>query len=143
MTNLPPQPSQLDVSVNADLLILRLTGDYTIEVARYVTAIGKYQIERYGYKLILMDVVRAGPITSEARRAVMEQRRQPVPDSTAIVGANFAVRTLAMMVIRAIEHFSKKPAAIEFFASESDARQWLDTERSRYAEMRAGAARVV
>jgi hypothetical protein len=110
-------------------------------VAEYVEVVGKNQVERYGRNLVLVDVVRAGPITPEARRHIVAERRRHMPvGAVAIVGANFAARTLAMMVFKATAYFAKEPQSNAFFASEVEGRAWLDKQRIRLDEERRGAA---
>ena len=87
---------------------------------------------RYGYRLLLIDVGRLGTITAEARRYLAEdQRHERKAGSVAVVGATFAIRTVATMLIKAVSLLSKVPVSLEFFQKEEQAFAWLERERIR------------
>lgn len=115
-----------------DILITRLTGDYTLKLAEKlqdrVSAMGA----RYGYRLLLLNVERMGAVHPEVRRYLAEdQKRQRTESSLAIVGANFAIRTVAVMLTRAVSILAKLPVSVEFFHNEEQALTWLRRERNR------------
>jgi hypothetical protein len=127
-----PKPPHIHLSREADLLILRLEGDYTLDVATYVQAHIASVSDEYGYRLNLIDVSQAGTITADARRFLLENRRQtPMPGAVAVVGASFAVRTLAHMVTRALRALTNAYLGTDFFADETAARTWINTQRNR------------
>jgi hypothetical protein len=132
MANLPPKPPQLHAYTEADLLNLRLEGEYTLEATKYVQACTESLIAEYGYYLQLMDVRKAGSMTPDARRWLFANYdATKLAGACAIVGANFAVRTLAQMVIRALNKMNKTPLPIKFVEDEAEGRAWLDQERVR------------
>jgi hypothetical protein len=82
--------------------------------------------------LNLIDVSLAGTISPEARRFLLENRRRTkVPGAVAVVGASFTVRTLAHMVIRALQALTKSYLGMHFFTDEAAARAWIDAQRKR------------
>jgi hypothetical protein len=127
-----PKPPQIHIAPEEDLLIARLEGDYTIDVAVYSQTFTGIMGQKYGYRLQLIDVTRAGTITPEARRCLLQDRHKTrVPGAVAIVGANFAVRTLADMVTRALKTLTKTHLGVGFFDDEKGARLWLNEQRNR------------
>lgn len=132
MTSPVPKPPQIDVAQEHDLLLLRLEGDYTLEVAMYVQTYLQQMGDKYGYRLNLIDVTKAGTITHDARRFLLEQRRRTkLPGVVAIVGATFTARTLAQMILRALQALTKVYAGVGFFADEIAARDWIELQRPR------------
>jgi hypothetical protein len=132
MANIPLKPPQIQASRDADLLIFRIEGEYTLEATKYVQASAASVSAEYGYNLQLIDVRKAGAITPEARRWLFSNHdASKLLGSCAVFGASFAIRTLAQMVIRALHTIAKGPLAIRFFDDEGEARVWLDQERAR------------
>jgi len=128
----PMKPPQIQLKRENDLLVLRLEGDYTLECAEYVQRHLEEISKEYGYRMIMIDVRRAGTVTSDARRLLRANRNQSrYPSVVAIVGANFAVRTLAHMVLTALRTLTKTSLGVQFFADENSARAWIDSQRNR------------
>ena len=114
------------------MLILRLDGDYTLDVATYVQMHIARVSDIYGYRLHLIDVSLAGTISPDARRLLLENRhKSKAPSVVAVVGARFAVRTLAHMVLRAMQSLTKTHVIVDFFEDETAARTWIDSQRNR------------
>lgn len=128
----PVAPRELDIRQENDLLIIDVDGDYTLEVAQYVEDRSAEMLAEYGYLLHMTNVRKAGPITADARRYVLSKHdRTKMLGATAIIGANFATRTLASMVLRAMASLTKMPVSYGFFNDEAEARAWIDKERIR------------
>jgi len=126
------KPSQIQLEREDDLLVLRLEGDYTLECAEYVQRHLEEVSNEYGYRMNMIDVRHAGTITADARRLLRANRNQSrYPSVVAIVGANFAVRTLAHMVLTALRTLTKTSLGVQFFSDETSARAWIDSQRNR------------
>ena len=132
MTTLFHKPPQIHIVPEDDVLLVRLEGDYTVDVAVYSRTFATRMGQKYGYRLQLIDVTKAGTITPEARRDLLQDRRKVrVPGAVAVVGASFAVRTLAQMVTRALQTLTKTYLGVGFFEDEKGARVWLCAQRNR------------
>lgn len=132
MTSIPPKASEIYITLEGDLLCLRLNGDYTLDIAQRVQEHIQRMSDEFGYRLSLIDVTRAGTITPEARRFLLKNRqRSKAPGAVAVVGAGFAVQTLAQMVMRALKVLTRSYLGVGFFAHESEARVWMDEQRQR------------
>ncbi len=115
-----------------DILITRLAGDYTLDLAVKLQERTNAMAARYGYRLLLLDVEHLGTVSPAARRYLAaDQKRERKESSVAIVGASFAVRTVATMMIRAVSILTNLPVALEFFEKEEQAISWLNQERNR------------
>lgn len=129
-TSLPPGTS---IKRETDLLIVRVDGDYTLDVAVQVGEQNKRSVAEFGYQLNLIDFHRYKTITPDARRYVFQKpEKASFPSATAIIGASFPVRTLVGMLLRALRTLSNSKVTIEFFADEMAARAWIDTQRIRF-----------
>jgi hypothetical protein len=114
------------------ILIVRFGGDYTLELAVELQAITNAVAARDGYRLLLFDLRGLRSVTPAARRFLIEDHeRERKPSFVAIFGASFAIRTLATMVIRAMNALTKVPVVLEFFDTEERAQGWLQNERNR------------
>ena len=123
---------ECEVTEVDDILITRFNGDFTLDLAMKLQPMANVMAARYGYRLLLIDVGRLGTITAEARRYLAEdQRHERKAGSVAVVGATFAIRTVATMLIKAVSLLSKVPVSLEFFQKEEQAFAWLERERIR------------
>jgi hypothetical protein len=130
-----PELPQIRLSREEDLLILRLEGEYTRNVAAYVQTHVVQVSDVYGYRLHLVDVTHAGSISPDARRFLLEQRRiSKAPSAVAVVGARFAVRTIAHLVMRGMQTLTKTYLGVDFFEDETTARAWIEAQRRRLRE---------
>lgn len=115
-----------------DILVTRFNGDFTLEIMKELQAMARAQSAQYGYRLLLLDVRNMGVITPEARAFLVEdQKRESIESAVALVGASFAIRTIASMLTRAVKSLTKVSIALRFFDTEDAARNWLGQERNR------------
>jgi len=129
-TSHPPKPDCIEAGVEGDMIIIRVRGEYDMAVERYLQSFRAPISNRYGYRLVLIDTTEAGSVTPEARREMVRwNREQKQPGAVAILGASFAVRTLAKMVLVAIRALTKRKLDFDFFDSEVEARAWLEKRR--------------
>lgn len=128
----PPKPDHLDVAYEKDLTIVRLRGDYDLATENYLTYVRNEAGKRNGYRLTLMDITNAGTVARDARASLVRYRDDvETPGSLALVGASFPVRTLVSMMLQAARALTRRPLDFRFFATEQEARAWLDEERVR------------
>ena len=82
------------------------------------------------YTLMLVDMSRTGSVAPGARKAGAE--KPPVPVfGTAIFGASFPIRAIAILVTTAGTLFSKaNDSPVRFFEKEDAARAWLAERRA-------------
>lgn len=99
---------------------------------RELTHLEKHLIAGFPYLLKLVDMRRAGNITAGARKAGAEKVHDVPVEAVAIFGANFGVRVLANLVIRAgciLRGISTVPTM--FFETEDEGRAWLERRRGQ------------
>lgn len=129
---IPPKPEHLDVHCEEDLLVVRICGPYDEAVARHLEFLYVDLANRYGYRLALLFGRETTTITPEARRLMAEWNavlRDPF--AGAVVGASFTAKTIANMLIRAMELITRRPTDLSFCDTEAEARAWLDKQRPR------------
>jgi len=67
-----------------------------------------------------------------ATRRVANANVASVPfAATAVYGASFGIRTVFSLLVRAMSLVTSKPMTLGFFATEAEARAWIDVERAR------------
>lgn len=132
MTSTEATPPKAEVTVESDIVVVQLHGDYTLDVAMHVQTYVERIGDTFGYRMNLIDVCHAGTITHDARRYLLERRKKTqIPSAVAVVGASFGVRTMAHMVIRALASLTRTQLSVDFFKDEVGAREWLDAQRNR------------
>ncbi|MDC0740087.1 DUF7793 family protein [Polyangium mundeleinium] len=129
-------PARLDLIHEEDLLVVRLDGNYDLEVELCVQRARDATEMTYGYRLILLDARKIGTVTPEARKTMVTwSRGRTAPSAIAMFGANFAGMTLAKMVLSAVRVLSKRHMRFEFFESEAAARAWLVERREELRKL--------
>lgn len=125
------QPGQSTVVFERpDTTVWRFDGDVSEDAMRALTRRESQFIDGCPYLLKLVDMTHAGNITAGARKAGAEKVHDVPVLAVAIFGANFAIRVLANMVIRAGSIMRKiDTVPTRFFISENEARDWLITRR--------------
>jgi len=130
-TSQPQKPEHIDVSIEHDLLVVRLRGEYDLATERYVQRDRARLTDEFGYRLILFDTTHGGGLTKEARRELVRWNKEHnEPGVVGIVGAPFAMRTLARMLLVAIRTLTNHSQDFDFFDTETEARAWLDGRRA-------------
>jgi hypothetical protein len=114
-----------------DTSVWRFDGDVSEEAMRALTFREKHMIEGIPYLLKLVDMSRAGNITAGARKAGAEKVHDVPVMAVAIFGANFAIRVMANLVVRAGSILRKiDTVPTRFFVSETEGRAWLESRRA-------------
>lgn len=114
-----------------DTTVWRFRGDVSEDLMRALTYHEKRLIETRPYVLKLVDMRLAGNIGSGARKAGAAKVHDVPVQAVAIFGANFAVRVVANLVIRAgciLRNIETVPT--RFFETESEGRSWLEQRRT-------------
>lgn len=130
MTNTVPKPEHVDVQYEGDLIFIRVRGVIDESVARYVQAIHDELALQVGYALQVQDCRHVTNLTPEARSSFFKWNRgRQYPGAVAIVGASFGIKTMAMLLGRAVKLLVTVPSEIDFFDTEAQARTWVEKQR--------------
>ena len=115
-----------------DVVFMEIHGELTVDDMRWMFELCDATEKVYGYvlRIIVTDsTVSVGP---EARQLAGDRVRvRPPYGTTAMVGASFAVRTIAFLLRNVARLASKQVSPLQFFASVEDAYKWVDKERQR------------
>lgn len=113
-------------SVDGALILVETHGSLDpSETQLLMLAMSKLQ-DTQGQVLALFDVSGGASLPADSRRLIATwDRRAGRPAPTAIVGAGLALRTVATMVVQAIQLVSRKPSPLSFFQTQAEARAWL------------------
>jgi hypothetical protein len=121
-----------------DTTVWRFVGDVSEDGMRALTLREKQLIEGVPYLLKLVDMSQAGNISAEARKAGAEKIHDVPVMAVAIFGANFTIRVLANLVIRAgciMRKIDTVPT--RFFETEAEGRVWLLSKRTELQAIEA------
>ncbi len=113
-----------------DTTVWRFEGDVSESVMRELTHRERRFIDGNPYLLKLVDMTHAGNISAGARKAGAAKIHDVPVLAVAIFGANFAIRVMANLVIRAgciMRKIDTVPT--RFFITENEGRAWLETRR--------------
>ena len=114
-----------------DTTVWRFAGDVSENAMRTLTHRERQFIDGSPYLLKLVDMTHAGNISAGARKAGAEKVHDVPVLAVAIFGANFAIRVVANLVIRAgciMRKIDTVPT--RFFITENEGRAWLEMRRA-------------
>lgn len=113
-----------------DLAYFEVHGPFTLADAQCLFSVAESIEREYGYVLSAFDN-RDGPgMTPDARRYISQKNRERVlPGATALIGANMAVRAMAILLLN-VSRLAGKPASpVQFCATHQEAMAWLGAQR--------------
>jgi hypothetical protein len=132
--------------IQDDVLCFETVGDFSADEMRALNTLQMELVGRYGYALFFVNNREPGMLSSEARRAAIENnRQQAAPWSMALIGFEgtgaFLARTAVLLAAQGIRLITGRRFYLEFFSSEEQATSWLDKQRQHHrAEMVAARA---
>lgn len=121
------------IRVLGDLVEMRQSGMLSLaEAMEYFRQVEAVSAE-YGYSLSLFEQNQATGIEASAR-SFIGQRAKALRSlsALAVVGASLPLRTLAQLILRAINMIRTPPLAIGFFGTELEARTYLVMYRNEF-----------
>lgn len=117
-----------------DIIFMKLAGD--VSDAEGLELLRRQKAFAEGRKMLffLMDGREMAGISPGARRAVAETLKEIPLYGMANFQSPMKARVVAKLVITAINLFRKDASTnpVEFFSSEQEAREWIDSRREKY-----------
>lgn len=115
------------------LLFVHTNGTLSLEDIQAMFELHTKIKKKYGYLLVLYDAKNGGSMSPEARKYAAEHTRPEVMHTaSAIFNISYPARVIATLVHRATKVLSKLPIGpMEFFATEAEARAFLDKFRPK------------
>ena len=117
-----------------DIIFMKLSGD--VSDAEGLELLRRQKAFAEGRKMLffLMDGREMAGISPGARRAVAETLKEIPLYGMANFQSPMKARVVAKLVITAINLFRKDASTnpVEFFSSEQEAREWIDSRREKY-----------
>lgn len=118
----------------ADILVLRMNGPFTLEDATQFYAFVEQVHAEHGRCFLLADVAALDNIEMEARRYVARRAEGHI-EAVAAYGANPVIRTVAELLFSAIRLMRKRTSAqLAFVKDEAEGRRWLAERRAHAGE---------
>src|SRR5262249_25897626 len=112
-----------------DICFCAYVGDISAAEGRRTRDEQDAALDGLPYGLMLVDLSKTGAVCAEARKIGAERPKVPVY-GTAIFGASFAIRVIAQLVTTAGSLLAKvTESPVRFFATENQARAWLNERR--------------
>jgi hypothetical protein len=125
-----------------DIAFLALIGDISGHDMQRLIEVTLLSVAGRSYVLGLIDFTRVGTISPEARMIARTSASHFPMRGTAIFGGGFHHRVLALLVNKAASLLKKDHQPIAFFATEEEARAWLDERREVVLAKERTAGRV-
>jgi hypothetical protein len=112
-----------------DICITVLIGDISGHEMRRLMAETMVLIAGKPYVLGLIDMSRLGVLSPEARQVARTEALNLPMRGTAVFGASFHHRVLAILINKAASLLKKDHQPVAFFVTEAEAREWLEARR--------------
>lgn len=125
------------VYVDDDLVHSVNRGAVTLEMARQYLEVVAATLDRHGRAFLLTDASAGFPVSTEARKHIAEWPRMNEIGASAVFGNGIATRAMLTLITRAIALFGRRSQDVRFFATEAEARAFLDEKRAALATLRA------
>lgn len=129
-----PQPQSVEIDGHTlwredDLICLRAVGDLTAAVVDWVQLTSQQILAQHPDYYVLADLLDAGPIPPELRRRLVEQVARHPARAIAFYRVNFVAYGINALLFGALNTLGKRKQLFKQFASESEARLWLRSQR--------------
>jgi|JI10StandDraft_1071094.scaffolds.fasta_scaffold345775_1 hypothetical protein len=117
-------------TVESDLMFYEIQGDLSgDEIRQGVDLLGPVVAE-HGHCYLIANLTHMGKLDVDARRQAAHHPHLKRVRGYAGVSTSIVTRTLVTLALRAVTIFQKSDMRISFFATEAEARQWIDRLRS-------------
>ena len=121
--------------IEDDVLHVKWVGEFTVSDMQRLNQLITDLRQKHQLVFHLVDGTKGHGLSAEARRwSVAHTSPSNRADGIACFGFNSMMRAISTLLVRAIAILSKRTAPTRFFATEAEARAWLD-------ELRGGAAK--
>jgi hypothetical protein len=127
-----PQSVQIDAHTlwrEDDLICLRAVGDLTAGVVDWVQTASQQILAQHPEYYVLADLLDAGPIQPALRRRLVEHVARHPARAIAFYRVNFVAYGINALLFGALNTLGKRKQLFKQFASESEARLWLSSQR--------------
>lgn len=122
-----------EIRIEGDIVLVRTRGETTLGDLQVIFEAYAQVRRKHGHVLALYDGTLGQGMSSEARKEIMASSNMPerATDAVATFGAPFAMRALVNMLDRALVALRRKSLGVVMFATEEEARSYLNIERRR------------
>lgn len=119
-----------------DLLIIETHGDVHLTDMQQLLSLLNSMIATHGYCLVFGDIRGGFSIDKESRRMALDGflKEHAKHYANAIIGASPLARGVVALVMGASRVLFGQANYIQFFATETEGRAWLDTQRARFGK---------
>lgn len=118
--------------IDEDLVYTVALGPSTLEGVTEYLALIEPVFAKYGTAFLLTDATITLEVSGPARRLIAEWGKTHHVAASAIFGPGPMARATLTLITAAMKILSNTDQNMRFFATESEARAWLDAERQAY-----------
>lgn len=121
--------------VEDDILFLKIVDDLTMaDITKYIK-LAEELVNKYGSFYIVDDIARFRSASNEVRRVTADWLARNSCAGAVLHGGSLTARTIAILVVRAMNLLGKQYFPIVFMKTEQEAREWIAGHRRK---MRGG-----
>jgi len=122
-----------EIRILDDIVLVRTRGETSLDDLQVIFEAYAHVRRKHGRVFALYDGTLGQGMTADARKEIMASSQVPerATDAVATFGAPFAMRALVNMLDRALVALRRKSLGVAMFATEQEARSYLDNERRR------------
>jgi hypothetical protein len=119
------------IRVEDDVIFFSIHGDITESHMRALIERGNTIAERSGQYWLIADVRELTTVQPDARRLAATNPRRDLFRGAAITGGSPVVRTLILLIARAMRLLGSTHIEIVFVATEAEGQRWVADQKSR------------
>lgn len=127
-----------EIYIDGDLVMTVGRGQCTAEVIRALSELLDPVFARHEHVFLITDVSQTRGFDADARRLIVKWNNRRRPAASALYGSSFVVRTMLMLINRAVSLLFQAPNTA-IFATEAEARSWIDAQRRQLKERQRAA----
>jgi hypothetical protein len=122
-----------EIRIQGDIVLIKTLRETTIADLQKIFAAYLEVRRKYGYVFALYDGTAGKGMTPEARKEIIASASIPERETNAVAtfGAPFPMRALVNVLDRALVTLRRKSLGVVMFATEAEARAYLDGERRK------------
>lgn len=118
--------------IDGDILILEIVGNLSVEEMDSYLGLAEQLRVKHGHFFIIDDLTHLGSAEPAVRRKVAGWLPQSGCLGAALYGASLVSRTLALLVVGAMNMLGHYTVPVAFFKTAQDARDWVAAQRLKY-----------
>src|SRR5262249_9645665 len=114
-----------------DILFLEIVDDLSMSDIEEYIKLAEQLVAQHGSFYIVDDITNFRSASGEVRRRIADWLASNACLGAVLYGGSLAARTVAILVVRAMNLIGKQPFPIVFMKNEKEARDWIASHRRK------------